>query len=233
MNHRQPFVPWLIVVITLVCLAVLALPAAAMPDSDDVDETPVYVVRNVFDVETRSAIAATGALILEVGHNYILVEATPEEAKAIAELGLDISQPTPAEVGILAFPPADSAYHDYAEMVAEIQQAAADHPAIFSLFSLGTSYEGRTIWAGKVSDNVGVDEAEPEILFTHHQHAREHLTVEMALYTLKMLTDEYGVDSQVTGLVDSREIWLVFDVTASIRKSPAWSTAVKSGWCST
>ena len=114
---------------------------------------------------------------------------------------------------LAAFPPADSAYHDYAEMVAQPQQAAFDHPAIFSLFSMGLSQEGRTVWAGKISDNVGTDEDEPEVLFTHHQHAREHLTVEMALYTLHMLlTDEYGVDPQVTSLVDSREIWLVFDL---------------------
>jgi hypothetical protein len=59
---------------------------------------------------------------------------------------------------------------------------------------------------------VGDDETEPEVLLTHHQHAREHLTVEMALYTLHMLTDEYGVDSQITDLVDSREIWIVFDL---------------------
>ncbi len=74
------------------------------------------------------------------------------------------------------------------------------------------SYQGRTVWAGKISDNVGTDEDEPEVLFTHHQHAREHLTVEMALYTLKMLTDEYGTDSQITSLVDGREIWIVFDM---------------------
>src|SRR5919109_249760 len=117
-----------------------------------------------------------------------------------------------AEAGVLAFPPADSNYHDYAEMVAEIQQAEADHGAIFDLFSLGASYEGRTIWAGKISDNVATDEDEPEVLFTHHQHAREHLTVEMALYTLKMLTDEYGSNSQITNLVDNREIWMVFDM---------------------
>lgn len=100
---------------------------------------------------------------------------------------------------IQAFPPADSNYHDYAEMVAELQQAALDHPSIFSLFSLGVSYQGRTIWAGKIADNVATDEDESEVLFTHHQHAREHLTVEMGLYTLKMLTDEYGIDSQITG----------------------------------
>jgi hypothetical protein len=32
-----------------------------------------------------------------------------------------------------------------------------------------------TIWVGKISDNVGTDEDEPEVLLTHHQHAREHL----------------------------------------------------------
>jgi carboxypeptidase T len=177
-----------------------------------VHETKVYMVHNVFDVQTRSAIASTGALILEVGHDYILVEATPKEKKAIGKLGLSIAEPTTEEAGILAFPPADSNYHDFAEMVAELQQAASDHPAIFSLFSIGTSYQGRTIWAGKISDNVGIDEAEPEVLLTHHQHAREHLTVEMALYTLKMLTDEYGTTQQVTDLVNSREIWMVFDM---------------------
>jgi len=176
------------------------------------DETKVYMVHNVFDMQTRSAIAATGALILEVGHDYVLIEATSSERKAIGRLGLSIAEPTAAEAVILAFPPADSNYHDFAEMVAEIQQAASDHPAIFSLFSIGTSYQGRTIWAGKISDNVGTDEDEPEVLFTHHQHAREHLTIEMALYTLKMLTDEYGTNQQVTDLVNSREIWMVFDM---------------------
>jgi hypothetical protein len=178
----------------------------------EADETKVYMVHNVFDMQTRSAIAASGALILEVGHDYVLIEATPSERKAIGRLGFSIAEPTANEAVILAFPPADSNYHDYAEMVAEIQQAASDHPAIFSLFSIGTSYQGRTIWAGKISDNVGTDEDEPEVLFTHHQHAREHLTVEMALYTLKMLTDEYGTNQQVTDLVNSREIWMVFDM---------------------
>ncbi|HVR96751.1 MAG TPA: M14 family zinc carboxypeptidase [Thermoanaerobaculia bacterium] len=156
--------------------------------------------------------AATGADIFEVGHDYVFVEATAREARALKRLGLALVRFRTQEEFLKAFPAADSAYHDYAEMVAELQQAAFDHPAIFSLFSLGLSHEGRTVWAGKISDNVGVDEAEPEVLFTHHQHAREHLTVEMALYTLKMLTDEYGTDPQITGLVDGREIWIVFDM---------------------
>jgi fibronectin type 3 domain-containing protein len=130
----------------------------------------------------------------------------------LKRLGLQLVRFKTQEEFLKVFPTADSAYHDYAEMVAELQQAAFDHPAIFSLFSMGLSYDGRTVWAGKISDNVGTDEDEPEVLFTHHQHAREHLTVEMALYTLHMLTDEYGVDPQITSLVDGRELWIVFDV---------------------
>lgn len=192
---------------------VLSLSSGAAAQNDKDKGTKVYYVPNVFTVEERSAIAESGATIWEVGHDYVLAEATPDEkVKIEKKLKKKIAEPTPEQAVILAFPVADSAYHDYAEMVAEIQQAEADHGAIFDLFPIGTSYQGRTIWAGKVSDNVGVDENEPEVLFTHHQHAREHLTVEMALYTLRMLTDEYGVDPQVTSLVDNREVWLVFDM---------------------
>jgi hypothetical protein len=34
----------------------------------------------------------------------------------------------------------------------------------------------------------------------------------MALYTLQMLTDEYGAIQQITDLVDSREVWFIFDM---------------------
>jgi carboxypeptidase T len=207
-NQRSRHLPLLGLTLALLLGLSLAAPSAAQPAK----ETATYKISHVFDVRTRSAIAATGADIFEVGHDYVLVEATAREARALERLGLALVRFRTQEEFLKAFPPADSAYHDYAEMVAELNQAAFDHPAIFSLFSLGLSYEGRTVWAGKISDNVGTDEAEPEVLFTHHQHAREHLTVEMALYTLKMLTDEYGTDPQITSLVDSREIWIVFDM---------------------
>jgi hypothetical protein len=186
----------------------LSLPAAAQPAKS----TETYKISEVFDARTRSAIAATGVDIFEVGHDYVLVEATRREARVLRRLGLALTGFKTQKAFVEAFPPADSAYHDYAEMVAELNQVAFDHPAIFSMFSIGLSHEGRTVWAGKISDNVGTDEDEPEVLFTHHQHAREHLTVEMALYTLHMLTDEYGTDPQITSLVDSREIWIVFDM---------------------
>lgn len=108
------------------------------------------------------------------------------------------------------FPPSDSKYHNYQEMVSEIKKAASDHPDIVKLFSIGNSYEGRELWAAKISDHVEEDENEPEVLFVAQHHAREHLTVEMALYTLKMFTDSYGSDDRVTKSVNNREIYVVF-----------------------
>ena len=70
----------------LLTLAILA-PAAAQPVEPNVS---AYRIPNVTDVLTRSAIAATGANIFEVGKDYVLVETTPREAQAIQRLGLTL-----------------------------------------------------------------------------------------------------------------------------------------------
>ncbi|MEA2621286.1 MAG: carboxypeptidase, partial [Chloroflexota bacterium] len=97
---------------------------------------------------------------------------------------------------------------------AHIQAVESAHPGIVALSQIGTSYEGRALWAAKISDNVGTDENEPEVLFDAVHHAREHLTTEMALYVLDLLAGQYGEGSalgqRVTGLVDAREVWIVF-----------------------
>ncbi len=108
------------------------------------------------------------------------------------------------------FPAKDSRYHNFNEMVADIHGVAAAKPAIVQVFSIGKSYQKKNIWAAKISDNVATDEDEPEILFDALHHAREHMTVEQALYTLHMLADNYGTDTTITNLVNSREIYIVF-----------------------
>jgi carboxypeptidase T len=110
------------------------------------------------------------------------------------------------------FPAKDSRYHSYTEMVADIHNVEAAHPDIVKVFSIGKSYQGRELWTAKISDNVDTDENEPEILFDALHHAREHMTVEQALYLLHLLTNHYGTDAQITGLVNGREIWIVFAV---------------------
>jgi hypothetical protein len=110
------------------------------------------------------------------------------------------------------FPADMSLYHNFPEMVAEIQQAATHYPDIVQAFTIGKSYEGRDIWAAKISDNVATDEAEPEVLIDALHHAREHMTVEQALAVLRWLTQDYGSDETVTRLVDGREVFIIFAI---------------------
>ncbi len=97
-------------------------------------------------------------------------------------------------------------------MVAEIQAAQAAHPDIVKLGSIGKSYQGRTLWVAKVSDNVATDESEPEVMFDGVHHAREHLSLEQTLAILRWLTQGYGTDARITNIVNNREIWIVFAV---------------------
>ena len=119
---------------------------------------------------------------------------------------------TPAIASAADFPAKDAGYHTYAEMEAELDAAVADHPDIVRKFSIGTSHQGREIWAAKISDNVADDENEPEVLIDALHHGREHLSVEQALAVLRWLTDGYGSDDRITSMVDGRETYIVFMV---------------------
>ncbi|WP_433530893.1 M14 family zinc carboxypeptidase [Micromonospora sp. CA-263727] len=210
----------LIVAAGLGLLAISAPPVSARP-APDREEQPAAAPYRVLGPRTladRSAVARTGASIDYSEHGVLHVSATRAEAAAITRLGFRLEEVAPAptdrghddgDVGVLAFPPADADYHDYAELTTVVNQIVATYPSIARKISIGTSYEGRDLMAVKISDNVAVDENEPEILFNSQQHAREHLTVEMAIYLMRLFTQNYGTDSRITNLVNSREIWIV------------------------
>ncbi|MFP5379933.1 MAG: M14 family metallopeptidase, partial [Vicinamibacteria bacterium] len=201
-------------VIALIGLCVAALPAPAAARDTGVG---TYEVGGVLTSLDRSAVAATGAAIVEADHASVLVTASAADLRRLRRLRYPIAPYTapaapdaaPRSPSTRTFPAADSGYHTYAEWVAETAAIVAAHPSLVTRTQIGTSYEGRAIWALKVSDNAATDEAEPEILFTHNQHAREHLTVEMALYLLHALTGDYAADARVRAAVDGREIWIV------------------------
>ncbi|CRK56036.1 Carboxypeptidase T [Alloactinosynnema sp. L-07] len=194
-----------------------AIGAKANPQNERA--TAEYHVTGVKNAQDRTAIAKTGAAINGTEDSRLLITATPGEVAKIRAQGFAVEadavaavQGTQSANGIYDFPSADSGFHNYSEMVAVINKAVADHPGIITKQVYGKSYENRDLYAIKISDNAATDEAEPEVLFTHHQHAREHLTVEMAVYLINMFTDGYSTDSRVKNLVDTREIWILPDL---------------------
>ena len=103
-------------------------------------------------------------------------------------------------------------FKDYEQIESEILAVELAHPEIVDVFSIGQSYEGRQLYAAKVSDNVALEEGEAEVLIDALHHSNEHVTVAQALDLLHTLVDGYGVDTAVTTLVDQRVVWIVFVV---------------------
>ncbi len=100
-------------------------------------------------------------------------------------------------------------YHTFPQVEDIIEGIAENHSDIVNLFSIGTSYEGRSQWCLEISDNPGEDEGEPEVLFMGLHHAREWPTVEICLRIANNLTAGYGSNATITDLVNSRRIWIV------------------------
>ncbi len=96
------------------------------------------------------------------------------------------------------------------EALQRLEQYRKINPAIMSAkMSIGTSIEGRPLWAYKISDNVKKTENEPRSLFTGLTHAREPQGMMCVLYFIKYIMDHYGNDPEVTWLVNNRELWFV------------------------
>ena len=103
-------------------------------------------------------------------------------------------------------------YHSYARvnsLQSELQRLAAEFPEVVKLTSIGRSLQGRDILALKLSDNPTTDEDEPEVILTSGLHAREWIAVETLLYTTHELVNRYGIDPEVTRLLDSRQVWIL------------------------
>jgi hypothetical protein len=179
---------------------VLGMAAPAGTASADASAYRVSTVRNR---EARSAIAKTGAGIDEVGADYVLVRATPGERKDIEALGYAVDP----VVGTTDFPPADSNYHNFAEMQADLNTVASAHPSTVHRFTIGSSYEGRPLEAVRISDDGADNPAEPGVLFVGLHHAREHMTVEVALDLVHMFAE--STDPSITSLVANRQIYVV------------------------
>lgn len=101
-------------------------------------------------------------------------------------------------------------HYTLTQIVAHIDKFAKDHPARCSTkVSLGKSIEGRDIWMVKISDNVNVDENEPEVLFDSLHHAREPLGVTTTLVFMDWLLSNYATDPVAKRIVDTRELYFV------------------------
>jgi carboxypeptidase T len=123
--------------------------------------------------------------------------------------------PTPAAFGTggslrLGAAAGNPGYFTYAEMTAAMLALQTANPTLVTRFTIGNSAAGTPIYGVKISDNVASDEAEPEVLFTALQHAREAIGGTSMIFFMQYLVANYNnADQVIKNLVDNREIYII------------------------
>jgi len=100
------------------------------------------------------------------------------------------------------------AYPKYSEYVAKMNYYATTYPTLCSLESIGTTQSGRELLVLKITDNVTVNEGEPEFFYTSSMHGDELVGFPLMMRLIDYLLTNYGTDTEVSNLVNSTEIYI-------------------------
>jgi hypothetical protein len=96
-------------------------------------------------------------------------------------------------------------FHQYVECM---HRYADSFPAICKLDTIGFSINNREILVLKISDQVGIEENEPEFFYTSTMHGDELTGYILMIRLTDWLLNRYGKDEKVTTLVDNLQIWI-------------------------
>jgi murein tripeptide amidase MpaA len=101
-------------------------------------------------------------------------------------------------------------YHSYEQAQNEFKALAAAHPDLAAYIKLGQSYEGRDMFALKITRDAAADHTnKPDVLITGCHHAREWISVEAPIYFANQLVNNYASDDFVRQMLDHLQIWIV------------------------
>jgi hypothetical protein len=103
-----------------------------------------------------------------------------------------------------------SDYQSFDQMTEKLKQLVSQHPDIAKLYSIGKSVEGRDLWVVKISDNVEVDEVEPEFKYISTMHGDEIVGRELMVRFIEDILKLYDQqDCDITSLVNNTEIFIM------------------------
>jgi len=138
------------------------------------------------------------------------------ELSEIEASGAAIQSREPVPDYFLNAPSADSpqgdingAYHNHNETNALLRELVSNHPGLAQVTTIGYSIEGRAINVIKISDNVSIDEAEPNIFIIGCHHAREWISVEVPLLFAQYLLGHYQDNPGVKRAVNGAQVYIL------------------------
>ncbi|MDP2721775.1 MAG: M14 family zinc carboxypeptidase [Bacteroidales bacterium] len=153
----------------------------------------------------------------KVSGNEVTAYANEQEFEYFLEMNIDFRVVTPPSMlrqpeMMTELPSRESndwdAYPTWDTYVAMMQQFVTDFPELCELVSIGTSTNGKNLYFIHINNQLGVDQNEPQFMYTSSIHGDELTGYVLMLRYIDYLLNNYGVDSRVTGLVDNIDIWI-------------------------
>jgi carboxypeptidase T len=199
-----------VIVLLFISVSLLFLPAVA---HEDLPQNIISVERNLrLEKKLRTHALELDLLFEWEGRIYIL--AGDDDLRTLDRLNIPYvneSYKFPAlhPDQLRAQGGVNGAYHSYEELAADLGILQLLYPGLARMFTIGTTLENRKILALKISDNVALDEDEPEVLFLGCHHAREWISVEVPLFLARYLLENYATNDRIRRIVNQSEVWVV------------------------
>jgi hypothetical protein len=104
----------------------------------------------------------------------------------------------------------DAKYHTYQELTAALNAAAAAHPTLAKIVSIGKTREGRDLWALEIANGAGAPpDTRPALLIAANLEGDHLIGSELALATAEYLLANYPGDAAVRQRLDTSAIYIV------------------------
>ena len=149
----------------------------------------------------------------EQGNGFLRCYITPDELRQLSgkgipyEVEIENLNAWSASFGSRGVP---SGYYTVSELDEIADSLATNFPEICSREIIGIATGFSNIYVLKISDNVGEDENEPEILFDGGIHGDEVGGPENMIRFARDLCLGYNNDPYITGLINEREIFIIY-----------------------
>jgi hypothetical protein len=194
----------------LLCISILAL----MPQLVCAQESYFRFIEK--DKEKINTIITQTVSIDNIVDNTVYAYANAVELEKFKALGYDIEflphPSTPSKSRVMATTVEQMAnwdryptYEVYRSMMKKFEK---DYPQICKLDSFGTTVNGRKLYVIKISDNVLVNESEPEFFYSSTMHGDETTGYILMLRLIDYFLSNYGLDERVNNMVNNIAIYI-------------------------
>ena len=217
------------------------------------DQSSYWVVRAYFSSRQMVDDVVSWLAPWEVNHQqgYLVVDVTSAQINQLEQAGFVVeidhelthhlntpNQPLPGQIsGIPGYP----CYRTVEETYGDAVQIAADYPHLASWIKIGESWEkvfgslpGYDMMVLKLT-NSQIDIPKPSLFIMASMHAREYTPAELATRYAELLVENYGLDADITWLLDYHEIHLLLHANPDGRKwaesSYYWRKNTNNNYC--